>query len=87
MAAVVTAGPWWALLAGNTIALVAAMTYDWTVNAIGPIELTEYLGLAFVYGRTGHDRSSFYSRHPSAEGLTSVCERDARHELDLVRER
>ena len=40
---------WWALLAGNTIALVAAMTYDWTVNAIGPFELTEYLGLAFVY--------------------------------------
>ena len=37
------------LLVGNTIALVAAMTYDWTVNAIGPFELTEYLGLAFVY--------------------------------------
>ncbi len=40
---------WWTLLVGNTIALVAAMTYDWTVNAIGPFELTEYLGLAFVY--------------------------------------
>ena len=40
---------WWALLVGNTIALVAAMTYDWTVNAIGPFELTEYLGLALVY--------------------------------------
>ena len=39
---------WWALLAGNTIALVAAMTYDRTVNAIGPFELTEYLGLALV---------------------------------------
>lgn len=40
---------WWALLVGNTIALVSAMTYDWTVNAIGPFELTEYLGLAMVY--------------------------------------
>jgi hypothetical protein len=25
------------------------MTYDWSVKAIGPFELTEYLGLAFVY--------------------------------------
>src|SRR6185503_18444147 len=41
---------WWALLVGNVIALVSAMTYDWTVNAIGPFELTEYLGLAIVLG-------------------------------------
>ena len=41
---------WWALLAGNTIALASAMRYDWMVNAIGPFELTEYLGLALVYG-------------------------------------
>jgi hypothetical protein len=41
---------WWALLVGNTIALVAAMTYDWIVNAIGPFELSEYLGLAIIYG-------------------------------------
>src|SRR6185369_2860805 len=27
---------WWALLVGNTIALVSAITYDKTVNAIGP---------------------------------------------------
>ena len=40
---------WWALLAGNTIALVSAMRYDWSVNAIGPFELTEYLGLAAVW--------------------------------------
>ena len=31
-------------------ALVSAMTYDWTVNAIGPFELTEYLGLAMIPG-------------------------------------
>jgi len=40
---------WWALLLGNTVALVSAMMYDRTVNAIGPFELTEYLGLALVW--------------------------------------
>jgi hypothetical protein len=25
------------------------MRYDWIVNAIGPFELTEYLGLTLVY--------------------------------------
>ena len=41
---------WWTLLVGNTVALLSAMTYDKTVNAIGPFELTEYLGLALVWG-------------------------------------
>ena len=41
---------WWVLLVGNTVALLSAMTYDATVNAIGPFELTEYLGLAMVWG-------------------------------------
>lgn len=41
---------WWALLAGNTITLVSAMVYDRTVNAIGPFEMSEYLGLALVFG-------------------------------------
>jgi hypothetical protein len=41
---------WWTLLVGNTIALASAMRYDWIVNAIGPFELTEYLGLALVCG-------------------------------------
>jgi hypothetical protein len=41
---------WWALLVGNTIALGSAMRYDWIVNAIGPFELSEYLGLALIYG-------------------------------------
>ena len=40
---------WWALLVGNTIAYVSAMTFDLTVNAIGPFELTEYLGLAVLW--------------------------------------
>lgn len=41
---------WWALLVGNTVALVSAMTYDKLVNAIGPFELTEYLGLVTILG-------------------------------------
>jgi hypothetical protein len=41
---------WWALLVGNTITLVSAMRYDWIVNAIGPFELSEYLGLVLVWG-------------------------------------
>ena len=41
---------WWALLIGNTVALVSAITYDKTVNAIGPFEVTEYVGLAMVWG-------------------------------------
>lgn len=40
---------WWALLVGDTLAFVAAMTYDWTVRAIGPFEMTEYLGLGAIY--------------------------------------
>jgi hypothetical protein len=41
---------WWALLAGNTITLVSAMIFDATMKAIGPFELTEYVGLAMVWG-------------------------------------
>jgi hypothetical protein len=41
---------WWVLLVSNTIALTSAMRYDWIVNAIGPFELTEYVGLAVVCG-------------------------------------
>jgi hypothetical protein len=41
---------WWALLIGNTITYVGAMTYDQIVRAVGPFELSEYLGLAAIYG-------------------------------------
>jgi hypothetical protein len=40
---------WWALLIGHTITLGSAMAYDRTVGAIGPFEVSEYLGLALVY--------------------------------------
>jgi hypothetical protein len=39
---------WWALLVGNTMTLASAMRYDWIVNAIGPFELSEYVGLVLV---------------------------------------
>jgi hypothetical protein len=41
---------WWILLIGNSVAWISAMTYDLIVGAIGPFELTEYLGLALIYG-------------------------------------
>ncbi len=41
---------WWTLLIGFTMAFVSAMTYDRTVHAIGPFELSEYLGLVLVWG-------------------------------------
>lgn len=40
---------WWALFVGNTLAYGLAMTYDRIVNAIGPFELMEYLGIAVVF--------------------------------------
>jgi hypothetical protein len=40
---------WWALLIGNSVALLSAMMYDKTVKAIGPFELTEYLGLVLIW--------------------------------------
>jgi hypothetical protein len=44
---------WWALLVGNTIALGGAMTYDRIANAIGPFELSEYIGLVVIYVALG----------------------------------
>jgi hypothetical protein len=41
---------WWALLLGNIVAFISAMTYDRIVGAIGPFEWSEYLGLAVIYG-------------------------------------
>jgi hypothetical protein len=41
---------WWTLLVANTVALVSAMTMDKMVNAIGPFEVTEYLGLVLIWG-------------------------------------
>ena len=44
---------WWALLVGNTIALGAAMTYDRIAGAIGPLELSEYMGIGLIYVALG----------------------------------
>jgi hypothetical protein len=40
---------WWTLLVANTVALLSAMTYDRIANAIGPFEMTEYLGVFLVW--------------------------------------
>lgn len=59
---------WWTLLVGNTIALVSAMRYDWIVNAIGPFELTEYIGLAAVWGAL-----AVTARFPLPDGLIGLA--------------
>jgi hypothetical protein len=51
---------WWALLVGNTIAFVGAMAYDQIVKAVGPFELSEYLGLAAIYGSLAITASSTF---------------------------
>jgi hypothetical protein len=55
---------WWALLVGNTIALVSAMRYDWSVNAIGPFELTEYVGLAVIWAALAVTAPFLAARRP-----------------------
>ena len=40
---------WWTLLVGNVIAYGSAMSYDRLVNAIGPFEMMEYVGIAAVF--------------------------------------
>ena len=57
---------WWALLAGDTLAFGAAMTYDRTVRAIGPFELSEYLGLALVYAGLAITAPFLAPRRPAA---------------------
>ena len=63
---------WWTLLAGTTIALVSAMRYDWIVNAIGPFELTEYLGLALVFGALAMTAPFLGAAATSTDSLTLV---------------
>ena len=63
---------WWTLLAGNTITLTSAMRYDWMVNAIGPFEVTEYIGLAMVVSALALT-TPFGRRHRSPQsGLAST---------------
>ena len=56
---------WWTLLVCYTIAFASAMTYDRTVNAIGPFELTEYVGLALVWGALAVS-APFLAQRPAA---------------------
>jgi len=57
---------WWTLLIANTVAYAAAMSYDRIVNAIGPFELTEYLGIAVVYVALAMTASPVLGRRSAA---------------------
>jgi hypothetical protein len=62
---------WWTLLVSNTIALVSAMTMDWMVNAIGPFEVSEYLGLVMVYAALAV-AAPFAAATPAAQLIRSI---------------
>jgi len=64
---------WWTLLVANTVALLSAMTYDKLVNAIGPFEVTEYLGLLLVWAAFAitAPRRSATAPLPALEGKLS----------------
>ncbi len=62
---------WWALLVGNTLAYGAPMTYDRMVGAIGPFEMTEYLGIAVVYVALALTARSALRRARPSEGSGS----------------
>jgi hypothetical protein len=55
---------WWALFVGNSIAFASAMTYDWIANAIGPFELSEYLGILLAYAALFLTAPFLAPRHP-----------------------
>jgi hypothetical protein len=62
---------WWALLVGNTIAYVSAMTYDRIVGAIGPFEWSEYLGLAVIYASLAVTAPALTGRRAARSGGAS----------------
>jgi hypothetical protein len=60
---------WWALLVGNLVTLGSAMTYDRLARAIGPFEVSEYIGLACLLAAlalTAPLRSSRSAHQPAS---------------------
>jgi hypothetical protein len=72
---------WWALLVGNTVAFVSAMTYDRIVGAIGPFEWSEYLGLAVIYAHPHHLHHLGLHRLPRARRGGPARRPDGNHVL------
>jgi hypothetical protein len=63
---------WWALLVGNTIGYGGAMVYDQIVRAVGPFELSEYLGLAAIYGSLAVTAPTWHREATGATRLGAV---------------
>lgn len=57
---------WWGLLVGNALTYVGAMAYDQIARAVGPFELTEYLGLAVVIAALAVTAPSTLRRRPQS---------------------
>jgi len=66
---------WWALLVGNSIAFVGAMAYDQIVRAVGPFELSEYLGLALIYGSLAITAPWWRGRSPANNASLAAASR------------
>ena len=62
---------------GGAIAFVAAMTYDRIVHAIGPFELSEYVGLALIYGALAAAISAPLHRDDNIPAARQLRARDA----------
>jgi hypothetical protein len=57
---------WWALLVGHTITLGSAITYDRVMNAIGPFEVSEYVGLVGIWAACAVTAPFLQRRDPIA---------------------
>jgi hypothetical protein len=64
---------WWGLLVGNVLTYVGAMAYDQIVRAVGPFELTEYLGLAVVIAALAVTAPSTLRWHPRSTEAPAVA--------------
>jgi hypothetical protein len=64
---------WWGLLVGNALTYVGAMAYDQVVRAVGPFELTEYLGLAVVIAALAVTVPSTFRRRPQSTEAPTVA--------------
>lgn len=64
---------WWGLLVGNALTYVGAMAYDQIVRAVGPFELTEYLGLAVVIAALAVTAPSTLRRRPQSTEAPAVA--------------
>jgi hypothetical protein len=81
---------WWALLVGNTVTFVGAMTYDQIARAVGPFESSEYVGLAAIFVSLAVHRGAADASGrdalwpPCAQEPASVCRQNEGEVLSVI---